>query len=530
MTRARPGSTVLLAAVVVLAGCRTAGSNKVATSPPTPAPIRYSLPRTTLVVDVQVERANEAPGKYCDIVDLFLPELELVAACQTEDDLKPGQSPKPGQNMVAAKRRTTVQGYSVALKGSADPSRMHDVVFDSSWHVDRTDSMTFTEAGTLTGAEMQRADRTGEIVLGVLSNIAKIAGRFVFGGGTAVAFSGDEPWARIPVLKENFSLLKPARQTEYREYWKTQEGKARLVLATRSYESLGADLKTLDTVLGGIGAQGATTLVAELRKQIGERLADDFLGSKTKDTWTPSYEFTPTAPQSASQTFPLFTFAGCGVSTEVQQPMKNTLGVLRCANLNGAKPSELSFTVKTASNANPARLNHPDTPPSSNDVLYVIRPEAVVLNLDGNCRSDVTLVAPAKPEEKPTVSAQSSVQCNLVEQPSLLAQWGIRAAIPKAGKDWAYSVTLYEATGAVKSIKLSSKAALDKATVDAAFGIANTLLDARETAETEAQKKADAAAAAADELAVLTRARQILDERAKIKKLCEELALTNCAS
>jgi hypothetical protein len=116
----------------------------------------------------------------------------------------------------------------------------------------------------------------------------------------------------------------------------------------------------------------------------------------------------------------------------------------------------------------------------------------------------------------------------MATQPALLAQWGLQVGIPKAGKDYAYAIALYEATAAVKSIKLSSKASLDQATIDKAFGIATTLLDARDAAAAEAKKEADKAASAADALTLLTRERQILEERAKIKKLCEELALPNC--
>lgn len=118
--------------------------------------------------------------------------------------------------------------------------------------------------------------------------------------------------------------------------------------------------------------------------------------------------------------------------------------------------------------------------------------------------------------------------CALRETPSLLAQWGTQGEIPKAGQDFSYNVALYEATGAVKSLKLTSKAALDSATIDKAFGIPTTLLDAKDAADAAKKKKTDEEAAAVDELNVLTRRRQILEEQAKIKKLCEEIGATSC--
>jgi hypothetical protein len=39
--------------------------------------------------------------------------------------------------------KTSIQGCGITLKGTADDSRTYDVTSDSSWNVDRTDSMTF---------------------------------------------------------------------------------------------------------------------------------------------------------------------------------------------------------------------------------------------------------------------------------------------------------------------------------------------------------------------------------------------------
>ena len=494
---------------------------------PTPAAIRYSLPKTTIALQLQVERSSQSPGKYCDFLDLFFPEMELVSICQTTDGAL------PGVGLADGKMTTAIQGYSVTLKGSPDASRTHDVDFDASWHVERTDSMTFTESGTLTGADMQRTDRTAEIVFGVLSNAAKIAGRFVFGAGSSVAIAktSGRPWERLAGVKENFGLLDKERQKTYLELWNKDDGKARLTLAARSYEDIVHSLSVLDGVLGGIGAQGALTLVPELRKQVADRMSGDFLGAKTKDTWSPTYEITPEAllKGSTASELSLFKFAGCGVSIENIQPVTNTLSALACPKLNGATDYEVKFKVRTASGKDTARITYPDNPPSSADgVLFYIRPEATLLNLVGECRSSVIL-SQAPKNGDPFVSKQPPpAHCAFADQSSLLAQWGVQAMLPKAGKDWAYAVTLYEATGALKSVKLASKALLDKGTVDTAFGIANTLLDAKDTASAAAKKKADDAATKADTLNVLTRSRQILEEKAKISKLCQDLGLTSC--
>jgi len=192
----------------------------------------------------------------------------------------------------------------------------------------------------------------------------------------------------------------------------------------------------------------------------------------------------------------------------------------------------VTLTGATASAKLPARLQRPDSA-AADGILFHRLPEPVVLDMAGVCGAGVTL-GPEKVKdgenERPKPVEDPTAPCTFATQNALLAQWGERMSIPKAGKDYAYTLSLYEATGAVKSIKLTSKATLDKSTIDSAFGIATTLLDAKDTADAAAKKKADEAATKADELNVLTRQRQILDEKSKIKKLCDELGLTPCES
>lgn len=537
----RVAAAVALAAIVDGA-CASAGQKPPVVAPaghvdPVPTGLEYALPKTTLVVDVQVERVSDVPGKYCDFLDLFFPELELAAACQAKNA-------KPGDPLLAGKMKTTVAGYAVALKGMPDASRKRSLDFDASWHVERTDSFALTETGTLSGADMARVDRTTEIVVGVLSNIAKIAGRFVFGAGTPPAAvpapdkgrkpapPRDAPWDLYADIHANYELLAADRREIYDGLWKTNssDGRTRLAFATRSYLAIADGIKQLNIVLGGVGAQGAQTLIPELRKQVSDRLTDDFLGSKKKDSWTPEYEITPEAPTSSTTavSVPLFEINGCGVISEKMQPVKNRLAALACKGPTTTVKA-LALSIKTASSHVAARGTHADPSPAEStdkDILYYLRPEGTLLNIAGTCGAAATLTA-AKGGD-PTLADHAETDCNMADQPSLLAQWGTMHGVPKAGRDYSYSLTMYEATGALKSIKLTSKAALDKGTIDSMFGIATTLLDAKDAATAAAKKKADEEAAKIDELTLLTRARQILDEKSKIKKLCAELGLTSC--
>src|ERR1051326_1274190 len=397
-------SSILIAAMS-LAGCAAMKGDTTAMKVPprpTPAPVVYSLPRTTLIVALQVERSKESPGTYCDFLDLFFPEMDAVAICQI-----PNKS-NPGDDLADGRMKTSITGFSVNLKGTPDPNRTHEVNFDASWHVERTDSIAFTEGGTLTGADMQRTDRTAEIIMSVLSNGAKIAGRFVFGAGSniTVKATSDKPWERLPGVKENFGILSAARQKIYEDLWDKPEQKARLTLAARSYEDIKNSYAKLDTVLSGAGAQGAATLVPELEKRIADRLASDFLGLMTKDTWNPVYELTPedpTAGHAGATTagFALFSFAGCGVTKESTKPVQNTLNGLRCPIQSAVTPNDLRFAVKTSSGQPAKRLSTPDVADSAKVSLYHIRPEAVTLNLTGTCSASLTMKRGDDPEKPP---------------------------------------------------------------------------------------------------------------------------------
>jgi hypothetical protein len=353
-------------------------------------------------------------------------------------------------------------------------------------------------------------------VLSVFSNAAKIAGRFVFGAAAAPLVPAVRTGCANPVpalwetdarLKENFQLLGDDAKKTYQETWCAvgTEKYKRLFLAIRSYSSIAKNADRLSEMLGGgVGGASAATLMTELRKEIDADLASDFLGAKTKDQWSPAYEITPAWP-ATDASYTLFQLSACGISAETAQPVRNPLDTLKCEQ-PATSASELKLTVKTASGQPPARANEKP----AEGALYYVRPEAVLIELEGTCAAGAATTA-----------------CNVAAQPALLAQWGVEAALPAAGS-WSYTVSLYEATGALKTIKLSSKAALSPATIDSAFGVANTLLDAKAAADAAAQKKAAAAAAASDELTKLTRAREILEEQAKIRALCQDLNQSTC--
>jgi hypothetical protein len=534
-----------LVGVLTLAVASCVPGNAPRTDPNQPAPLSYALPKTVLVIDVSVERVTASPGRYCDVLDLFFPDQTAVVPCQVGDD-NPTR-PAPGHQMIQAKQRTQVAGYAVTQRGVPDETRRHAVDLTSSWHVDRSDALALTEGGALSGAEMQRTDRTLEIVFDVLSKSAGLLGRLIYGTGTPAEPASPlkaasppgllsevaaPPWVRTPELALNFALLPKTRQEQYAKYWATDDGKTRLVLAARSYAGLIADLKSLGTMIRGEGGTEAPVLalITDIEKRLDGHLADDFLGTSTKDTWTPTYEITPGLPP-IGDAWPtqlersLFTFSGCGVVEEKTAPVKNGLAALKCADSTGATISSVSLVVKTASGLQPGRAH--EAVPLPQPVLWVVRPEPVSLELTGGCKASVT-VSVAAPGDKASAANVAPTPCTFPAQASQIAQWGVEVGLPKAGRDWAYAVTLYEATGAVKSLKLTSKALLDKSMADAAFGAVTTLLDAKDAAKDKAKKDADAAAAVSDELTVLTKARQVLEERAKIKKLCDELGIANC--
>lgn len=451
--------------------------------------IPYALPKTALRLEVQVERVKQTPGRFCTYNSLFFPELETKVDCG-----KPAVS-------------TAIKGFAVTPVGLPDPNRIHMLPSDGSWRITRSDSITLGEGGLVTGIDSSRQDKTAEIVFSVLGNLATVASKFVGAGGPALTdkektdrsaeFSKGRVWAVDDRLRDNFEALPKTEQEQYIN-WATVAERAKVRAAYLSYLRIKEAGEKLGEVLGGNGAEAAQSLITELKTEIEAALKADFLGQEVTTTWNPIYQWIPSYEEPKEKepkdkelkkdTFTPFTFASCGVAEEKVRPVVNALTALRCPEPALSSPASLAITFTVTAHADGDNLARQlDTKYSGmgGKTFYYIVPSPADLTLDGVC------------------TAPKGLLCNFGPVAVSIAQWGREAALPD-GKDTTV-VSLYSASGALQSVKVTSKALLDKAAVDEAFKPVNTVLDAT------------------DELNVLLRRQKLAEAAAAIASTCKNL-------
>jgi hypothetical protein len=312
-------------------------------------------------------------------------------------------------------------------------------------------------------------------------------------------------------LLDNFRMLSKCRAKQYAWAWKHQNvfrsAINTLRLARRSYRSIGDYADSVKTVLTGGPGPSLQVALDAVSKRYTDALAADFLGLRQSLSWTPSYQLEPErGHESLSKV--VFQIASCGVKINSEvKPFKNPApGGIRCAPIKEGQPEpdfrEVALTVSRRSNELISRAEKlfPEYDKAGNGLAFIVPGQA-------------------------TVSVSNS-GIELTDPVIDIAQWGFATRLPDGLVDkdnGGIKVSYYEATGALKSIKVVSKARLNSSMVDNVAGSVMTALDAKLKADAEEAKKAKADA---DELLQLQRQRQILEEKKKIKEACDFLKIS----
>ncbi len=467
----------------------------------------FALPKTLLSTELQVQRTVKQPGTYCQFADLFYPGVEPQVACSSEPTMA-----------------TRIRSITVTSRGIPDPSLNYEVPLEGSFMVDASETLELAEGGQILGAESEVTNRTGEVLLSILKSAAAIAGRFIVGAGapsTEKALPDEQRFENEflaeEMLKTNFRLLPKPRREELVDLWKTQDPfaetkralRTKLFLARRSWGYLNS---LADAILrmqqGIITGPAIPAQITEARARFEAGIKTDFLGSAESTTSNPVYEFVPVANRppdkwgasAPSESFSLFQMAPCGVveNSETTKPVKNPFPkAFFCKVTNASAIPTVSIVVAVKEKdqfSSVASRTH--VMPSNPGYPYIIPTEA-------------------------QVSIQNAGG-DLPSQPAYLAQWGFVGALPASlgGSSQTYKITYYASTGAIKSIKATSKAAFTGATVESIAASIGTIQEAKLKADAAERAKQEKAA---DELLKLQRQRQILEEKAKIAQLCAQL-------
>jgi hypothetical protein len=444
--------------------------------------------------------------------------------------------------------KTVVKAFTLSTSGVADPNYVETISAKSGFFIDSTQSLELTQGGTISGIETEVTNHTVDFVLSLVKAAGGIFSRLVTGANAKAqakrsassSVTNDDikkfedefllenkPESAAPAanqrLAANFRMLTPCRQSQYAAAWKYKddifrEAVSALHLAKRSVLELSDRRDKYNSVLTNGSGAGVQAALDAAMKQYTDQITADWLGQKQTLSWTPSYQVIPahldtglkSAPDALKKDTPLvlFQMADCGVdlSNAGRKPTKNPpAGNLRCA------------PVKPGQN-----------PPEYKEVALTL--SEVEFGLGSVAREKFDIYKPGEDGLPFIIPGSGKVKLSntgiQLEDPTVeIAQWGRATRLPGGLVDkdsGGVKVIYYEATGALKSIKVVSKAKVTAGTVDTVASAVTGALDAKLTADAKKKEKAETDA---DELGKLQRQRQILEERKKIRDLCEALLI-----
>lgn len=499
--------------------------------------IYYALPKTVIKVDQPIDRVSQQPGKYSVYLPVFFPKIASAAPA-----------------IRVAKASFKVNKATISAYGEPDPEQTFYVKLTNNGPIDRTGLFEYTELGTVSGVSAQADNATSDIVLSVLNTAAGLGAK-ALGAGTLTDEKLDECSKRkIPHMilhasspagttidqqhllatycglpdKVKDTLDNAANEKKpdfnealsaYAEIFSMQTDRATLRKSPQSL-SLDVALKDFDTA-------------------IAASLGENFIGVEKKDTWTYSTE--------------LRDFKNVENKITLLR-VHETEGLCFDVDLPGGDLPPKSFwlgsvsyhcdegTIKAALVKEQEELKKEGTP--NQDAIN--RLEKKIEGLHETLSKAKTLEAsfalnPANDQQfqilaKAAKDAESgergffyripaSVDVllkldtdTITKSKQVIAQFGITASLPAStgGKSTAYALKFYEATGALKSFNITSKAVLGKGTADALGTDITTLVAAKQAAE-QAQKTKN------DELTGLDRQAKILADKKAIYDNCKAL-------
>ena len=259
-----------------------------------------------------------------------------------------------------------------------------------------------------------------------------------------------------------------------------------------------------------IFAEDAGAYLDRIDAMISKELAALFVGSKkAKTVWTGTLDVAPTA-------------AGTTPFLRIN-PAKGVCAQASLAPISKSIPKDITLTGADCTSAHGVQLKVDYHPPKATQMFDVV--EQSIKDPEGKLsfRYRIPAQVSAKVEDTTAIKHPELIPGQKTPSQEVygsavlsVAQLGHIAALPakRNSKSMSYELGFIEATGGLKSFKLSSTGALDAATLDSLGTTVNSFLDARATAEA-------AEAAKTDELAVLQRRAAILKAQSDI---CAALA------
>ncbi len=483
---------MILAAVLSLGGCAKVVVKKIPANAPAPADgVIYALPNTVVRVQLKIDKTDYAGAPYAAYAGIFAPEGKPVCkdpSCTAEKD----------------KAFSVQQTATFATYGEPDPDNVFLVKFAGKGAIDQTVSMTWNEAGLASAASSSVTNRTGDVVLSSLKLLAGLGTKAAL-GGPAVGAMKEAPQSCpadpspkdgfvLSILWENGSTVRARLFSNYcgmKQADRDALNPALLTNATKDYVDRVLPLSgARDKILFGTStSMEPAALLAKIETEIDHQLSVLYLGTKKVTTWDGALDVRTLNAGTPVVILKVDPAKGvCLAAAEVPPEIK-------------AIPKDfLASAPGDCDKASPVEMALDYYPPKDRQLFTRI--------------TDVTTG-----ERSFRYRIPARVKAVLSDGTKtygagvfFVAQLGTVISLPanRHSKMLSYDLGFIEATGGLKTFKLGTTGALDTATVDALGSIGGTLVEARNTAQKNA-----------DELTVLTKEDQLLklrDEICTIKK------------
>jgi hypothetical protein len=493
--------------------------------PPTMEGIYYALPKTVVKVDQPIDRVERQAGKYVIYIPLFFPKIVEAGAYVRSSGVKYSAG-KP----------------SIATYGEPDPANMYYLKLTKNGPIDQTGLFEYTEQGSVAGVSAQADNATSDIVMSAIGSAVSLASKG-FGAPAVKAASRNcdsaAEKAAIPCRIKNFTAsaidsdsllanwetLSKARQDAMQ---KSADARApSFEDALGAYADIYGMQQDRRAIRKNPGSFSAEAAMKDFDAAIARELSASFTGTEKKDTYTYSgnlREFEDGKDLTllkVHKTEGVCSMAALPASDRPPQAFWFDGATYRCgedvirtalekqlADINAEQPVDEEAKARVTKRLADLSKTYKD----ASDLVATIA-------TDGDAQMSHALNAAAQNGERGfyyRIPATANVVLRLADDTltssrQQIAQFGLVASVPASvgGRSTAYTLKFYEATGALKSFNITSKAILTKGTADTIGSNLNTLIDARNKA--------------ADELTKLDHDAKVLSNKVTIYNSCKTL-------
>jgi len=551
MLRKQNIACFLSALAMVFASCTAkVVVTRVALKPGRPAPkldgIIYALPQTVIKTEVPIVRTDKFAGEFALYAPIFFPREDSVAEDETSFSIG-----KP----------------SLDVRAEADPKEIFMVKIKGNYFENKTLMMNLDSEGVLTKATAENTDESLDFALGAAKTLASIFVPALTSGSGLSPFSlaekkeaDEEKLAPPPPncpdeenprevacynklrgaeekkffcekladakVKTYFCGLLQKERDKFREKYKASDYRE----ANKRYKEISnlSDLRK-EMIQGGStrppSAETLKVMLQEIDSLIAQQKKIYFLGDVNKQSWTGLFEMTPTKgkPDDKKELFKfakesgvcelIETHQGVKIPPAFQSDKKCEPDDLACQKRRDACDSAATVALRVEPVekenvlAGPVEKLFPKSSESDEEELGQKGDRGFYYRIPAKATVRLISLLTDKEEAKEAKEAKKTKETAEHARKTLrIAQLGWVVSLPAStgGRKTKYDLAL-DPAGAIANFNLGTDPLIQKAMLEDIKGIATPITDSK------------------DELKRLQRAREILEERQKVRVATEAL-------